>query len=40
MSRTVAPTSGEVWLDGQRIDHLRPHKVTARGFEPHVPDFP
>jgi branched-chain amino acid transport system ATP-binding protein len=32
ISRTVAPTSGEVWLDGQRIDHLRPHKVTARGL--------
>ncbi|MBB4956072.1 branched-chain amino acid transport system ATP-binding protein [Agrobacterium vitis] len=32
ISRTVAPTSGEVWLDGQRIDHLRPHKVTAKGL--------
>lgn len=32
ISRTVVPTSGEVWLDGQRIDHLRPHKVTAKGL--------
>jgi branched-chain amino acid transport system ATP-binding protein len=32
ISRTTSPTSGEIWLDGERIDHLRPHKVTARGL--------
>ncbi|WP_083223578.1 MULTISPECIES: ABC transporter ATP-binding protein [unclassified Ensifer] len=32
ISRTVVPTSGEVWLDGQRIDHLRPHKITSKGL--------
>ncbi len=32
ISRTTAPTSGEIWLDGARIDNLRPHKVTARGL--------
>ena len=32
ISRTMAPTSGEVWLDGARIDHLRPHQITAKGL--------
>jgi branched-chain amino acid transport system ATP-binding protein len=32
ISRTVVPTSGEVWLDGERIDNLRPHKITAKGL--------
>ena len=32
ISRTMTPTSGEVWLDGERIDELRPHKITARGL--------
>ncbi len=32
ISRTAAPTKGEVWLDGERIDHLRPHKITQRGL--------
>ncbi len=32
ISRTAQPTSGEVWLDGQRIDQLRPHKITGRGL--------
>lgn len=32
ISRTARPTSGEVWLDGERIDHLRPHKITQRGL--------
>ncbi len=32
ISRTMAPTAGEVWLDGARIDQLRPHKITARGL--------
>jgi branched-chain amino acid transport system ATP-binding protein len=32
ISRTMVPTSGEVWLDGERIDHLRPHQITARGL--------
>jgi len=32
ISRTMTPTGGEVLLDGQRIDHLRPHRITARGL--------
>ncbi|TGD42493.1 ABC transporter ATP-binding protein [Pseudotabrizicola sediminis] len=32
ISRTAQPTSGEVWLDGERIDQLRPHKITRRGL--------
>ena len=32
ISRTMTPTSGEVWLDGTRIDGLRPHKITALGL--------
>ncbi|WP_200812531.1 ABC transporter ATP-binding protein [Roseisalinus antarcticus] len=32
ISRTMAPTSGEVWLDGERIDGLRPHQITRRGL--------
>lgn len=32
ISRTMVPTKGEVWLDGERIDHLRPHKITAKGL--------
>lgn len=32
ISRTVTPTSGEIRLNGQRIDTLRPHKITARGL--------
>ncbi len=32
ISRTMTPTSGEVWLDSERVDHLRPHQITARGL--------
>ena len=32
ISRTMAPTKGEVWFDGRRIDQLRPHKITAMGL--------
>ncbi len=32
ISRTMAPSAGEVWLDGERIDQLRPHKITKRGL--------
>jgi branched-chain amino acid transport system ATP-binding protein len=32
ISRTALPTSGEVWLDGHRIDGLRPHKITRMGL--------
>jgi neutral amino acid transport system ATP-binding protein len=32
ISRTMTPTRGEVWLDGERIDPLRPHQITARGL--------
>ena len=32
ISRIMAPSAGEVWLDGERIDRLRPHQVTRRGL--------
>jgi len=32
ISKTLAPTSGEVWLEGERIDHLRAHAITRRGL--------
>lgn len=32
ISGTQTPTSGEVWLLGERIDHLKPHKITRRGL--------
>jgi len=32
ISRTLAPTSGEVWLEGERIDRLKPHTITQRGL--------
>ena len=32
ISRTMTPSSGEVWLDGARIDTLRPHQITAQGL--------
>jgi neutral amino acid transport system ATP-binding protein len=32
ISKTLSPTSGEVWLDGERIDRLRPHQVARRGL--------
>jgi len=32
ISRTLVPTSGEVWLEGERIDRFKPHKITQRGL--------
>ena len=32
ISRTTVPTRGEIWLDGTRIDRLRPHEITHRGL--------
>jgi branched-chain amino acid transport system ATP-binding protein len=32
ISKIMAPSAGEVWLDGERIDRLRPHQVTRRGL--------
>ena len=32
ISRTARPTGGEVWLDGERIDGMRPHKITQKGL--------
>ncbi|SFA70489.1 amino acid/amide ABC transporter ATP-binding protein 1, HAAT family [Poseidonocella pacifica] len=32
ISRTAMPTKGSVWLDGERIDKLRPHQITQRGL--------
>jgi len=32
ISRTMTPSSGEVWLDGKRVDTLRPHQITAQGL--------
>ncbi|MGH6902336.1 MAG: ABC transporter ATP-binding protein [Geminicoccaceae bacterium] len=31
IAKSMAPSAGEVWLDGERIDRLRPHQVTRRG---------
>jgi branched-chain amino acid transport system ATP-binding protein len=28
----MTPSSGEVWLDGKRVDNLRPHQITAHGL--------
>ncbi len=32
ISGTLASDSGEVWLEGKRIDSLRPHQITRRGM--------
>ena len=32
ISKTMKPSAGEVWLDGRRIDRLRPHQVTRLGL--------
>ncbi|AXS40375.1 ABC transporter ATP-binding protein [Breoghania sp. L-A4] len=32
ISKTLTPTSGEVWLGGKRIDTLKTHQVTHRGL--------
>ncbi|MDE0533873.1 MAG: ABC transporter ATP-binding protein [Albidovulum sp.] len=32
VSRTMAPTSGEIRLEGERIDRLRPHQITRKGL--------
>jgi branched-chain amino acid transport system ATP-binding protein len=32
ISKSMKPTAGEVWLDGERIDGLRPYQVTRRGL--------
>ena len=32
ISRVMTPTAGEVWLDGTRIDGMRPHRITRRGL--------
>jgi len=32
ISGTLDADSGEVWLDGRRIDSLRPHRITRRGL--------
>ncbi len=32
ISGIITPNNGEIWLDGYRIDHLPPHKITALGI--------
>ncbi|NJO36530.1 MAG: ABC transporter ATP-binding protein [Rhizobiales bacterium] len=32
ISKVLTPSAGEVWLDGERIDQLRPSKVTRKGL--------
>jgi branched-chain amino acid transport system ATP-binding protein len=32
IAKTMKPSAGEVWLDGARIDGLRPHEVTKLGL--------
>ena len=31
------PTSGEIWYQGERIDHISPHEIVRRGIA-HVPE--
>ena len=37
VSGLVRTTSGEIWFDGERIDHLPAEKIVARGIA-HVPE--
>ncbi len=37
MSGLKAPSSGEIWFDGRRIDGLRPHEIVGLGIA-HVPE--
>jgi neutral amino acid transport system ATP-binding protein len=32
ISKTMKPSAGEIWLEGRRIDRLRPHQVTRLGL--------
>ncbi|WP_159588712.1 ABC transporter ATP-binding protein [Chelativorans xinjiangense] len=32
ISRTMAPTAGEIFIEGERVDHLKPHQVTRKGL--------
>lgn len=32
ISGTLKPTGGEVWLGGERVDGMRPHKIARRGL--------
>src|SRR5918998_3866485 len=32
ISKTMPLSSGEIWLEGARIDRLRPHQVTRLGL--------
>ena len=32
ISGTMAPTGGEIWLNGKRIDRLKPHQITRMGL--------
>jgi len=32
ISKSMTPTSGEIWLEGERIDGLLPHQITRRGL--------
>jgi len=37
ISGLKAPSSGEIWFDGERIDGIEPEKIVARGIA-HVPE--
>ncbi len=37
ISSLIRPTSGEVWLEDQRLDHLPPYKIIDAGIA-HVPE--
>lgn len=37
ISGLLTPDSGEIWLEGNRIDHLPPHQITDLGII-HVPE--
>lgn len=37
ISGLLKPKAGEIWFEGQRIDHLPPHHITAMGIA-HCPE--
>ena len=37
ISGLKTPSSGEIWYQGKRIDHLAPHEIVRRGIA-HVPE--
>jgi branched-chain amino acid transport system ATP-binding protein len=40
LTGTLEPSAGSIWLDGDDITHLAPHRRVRRGRRAHVPDQP